>query len=94
MQAMVALIGAGIAGTTHLTKAGTRVAVNASPEPFSNWTLSVLEDGFVVALGLLALQYPLVAGLVALVGLVLIGLFARWIIRAVRRRFRRAPAGG
>jgi hypothetical protein len=92
MQAMVGLIGAGIAGTTHMTKAGTRVAVNTSPEPFSNWILSLAEDGFVVALGLLALQYPLVAGLVVLVGLVLIGLFARWIIKSFRRRFRRAPA--
>lgn len=92
MEAVVALIGASIAGTTHVTKAGTRVVANTSPEPFSNWVLSVMEDGFVIALGVLALKYPLAAAVVVIVGLTLIVLFARWIVIAFRRRFLRAPA--
>src|SRR5438093_349611 len=47
---MVALLGGSVAMTTHLTKAGTRAAANTSPEPFSNWFLSVGED--VLAVGI------------------------------------------
>src|SRR5258705_1886025 len=42
--ALAALLGGSIALTTHVTKAGTRAAANTSPEPFSNWVLSVGED--------------------------------------------------
>jgi O-antigen/teichoic acid export membrane protein len=90
MEAMAALLGASIAGSTHLTKAGTRVVVNTSREPFSNWALSVIEDGFVIALGFLALKYPLAAGVVAIAGLTLIVFFARWLFAAARRRWRTA----
>ena len=53
-----------MAAGSHFTKASTRVAANASPEPFSNWALSFFEDVFVVGLGLLALKYPLAAFIV------------------------------
>ena len=86
-QALVALAGAALAASTHLTKAGTRAVANTSPEPFSNWILSLSEDGFAIGLGLLALKYPLAAAVVVLVCLALIVLFARWLIRSIRRRF-------
>jgi len=86
-QALVALLGAALAGSTHLTKAGTRAVVNTSPEPFSNWILSVAEDGFAIGLGLLALKYPLAAAIVVLVCLAAIVCLARWLMRAARRRF-------
>jgi hypothetical protein len=92
-QALVALLGGTVAASSHLTKAGTRVVANSSPEPFSNWILSFGEDAFVVGLGLLALQYPLAALIVALVLLAFIAFAAVWLVRAVRRRFRRAPVG-
>lgn len=98
MQAVVALLGGSVALTTHLTKAGTRAVVNASPEPFSNWTLSLAEDLFVVALTWFATQHPWLAAattLVLLVGLVTAGSF---LFKAARRRFRARPraqrAGG
>ncbi|HEY7499895.1 MAG TPA: DUF4126 domain-containing protein, partial [Vicinamibacterales bacterium] len=47
MQGLVALLGGSLAAGTHLTKAGTRAAANTSPEPFSNWALSLAEDAFV-----------------------------------------------
>jgi hypothetical protein len=48
-----------MAAGTHLTKAGGRALINASPEPFSNWTASLGED-FLSVLGLFAaLKYPL-----------------------------------
>jgi hypothetical protein len=88
-QGLVALLGGTLAAGTHFTKAGTRAAANTSPEPFSNWALSFGEDLFVVGLSALALTYPVAAALVVIVGVVLMLLFATWIIRAVRRRFGR-----
>jgi len=92
-QALVALLGGTVAASSHLTKAGTRVVANSSPEPFSNWILSFGEDVFVLGLGLLALQYPLAALIVSLVLLAVIAFAAVWLVRVVRRRFRRAPVG-
>ena len=88
-EAMVALLGGTLAASTHFTKSGTRVMANASPEPFSNWALSIGEDIFVVSLGFLALKYPAVAAIVVIVSLAIIVMLSAWIIRAVRRRFRR-----
>jgi hypothetical protein len=88
---LVALMGGALATGTHLTKAGTRAAVNASPEPFSNWILSFGEDLFVVGLGALTLKFPLIAALVVVIGVVLMIVFATWIVRALRRRWTRPP---
>lgn len=93
VQGLVALLGGAVAASSHLTKTSTRAAVNASPEPFSNWFLSLGEDVFVVALGYLAMTHPVAAFVVVLVVLALIAFFAVTIIRSVRRWFRRrAPA--
>ena len=62
---------------------------NTSPEPFSNWILSLGEDLFVVGLGYLALQHPIAALMVAGGLLVVIVVFAAVIVRTVRRWFRR-----
>jgi hypothetical protein len=90
LQGLVALLGGTLAAGTHFTKAGTRAAANTSPEPFSNWALSLGEDLFVVGLSALALQYPIAAAVVVIVGVVVMMVFATWIVRAVRRRFSRA----
>jgi uncharacterized protein DUF4126 len=91
-ETLVALLGGALATSTHLTKAGTRVMANASPEPFTNWILSLAEDLFVVALGTLALRYPAAAALVVLVCLALMVAFASWILRALKRRFAKKAA--
>jgi hypothetical protein len=93
VEALVALLGGTVAAGSHLTKTSTRAAANASPEPFSNWFLSIGEDLFVVGLGFLALKYPVAALVVAAVLLIVIVVFAAVIIRKVRSWFRRrAPA--
>lgn len=93
VEGLVALLGGTVAAGSHLTKTSTRAAANASPEPFSNWFLSIGEDLFVVGLGFLALEYPVAALVVAAVLLILIVVFAAVIIRKVRAWFRRrAPA--
>jgi len=93
VEGLVALLGGTVAAGSHLTKTSTRAAANASPEPFSNWFLSIGEDLFVVGLGFLALTYPVAALVVAAVLLILIVVFAAVIVRKVRAWFRRrAPA--
>ena len=92
MKTLVGLLGGTLAAGTHFTKAGTRAAANTSPEPFSNWILSLSEDVFVVALGFVALKYPLVAALIVIVAVAMMLVFATWIARAVRRRWRGAVA--
>jgi len=92
MEGLVALLGGTVAAGSHLTKTSTRAAANASPEPFSNWILSLGEDLFVVGLGFLALQYPVVALGVVILLIVLVAIFAAVIVRTVRRWFARTPA--
>jgi hypothetical protein len=53
-----ALLGGGLTASTHATKAGTRVLINASPEPFTNWFASLGEDVAVIAGLWTALHYP------------------------------------
>jgi hypothetical protein len=91
-EAVVALLGGALAASTHFSKSGTRVLANASPEPFSNWILSIAEDLFVVGLGALALKYPAAAAIVVIVCLALIVSLTVWIARVVRRRFLRSSA--
>jgi len=86
-QGLAALLGATLAAGSHLTKAGTRAVANASPEPFSNWALSLGEDGLVVGLGVLALTHPVAALVVTAVLAGLMAACAAAIVRAVRRRF-------
>jgi hypothetical protein len=92
VEGLAALLGGTLAAGSHFTKAGTRAVANTSPEPFSNWILSISEDIFVVGLGFLALKYPAAAAIVVLICVVLMVTFAAWIIRAVRRRWSRVDA--
>ena len=97
LEVLVALLGGSVAASTHLTKAGARVAVNASPEPISNWILSLAEDAFVVGLGSLAIAYP-VAALVVVVGamavmVIFFGALIRFGWRRIFGRPRPHPPG-
>jgi hypothetical protein len=89
MTALAALLGGSIAMTTHVTKAGTRAAVNTSPEPFSNWVLSLSEDAVAIGLSYFALQHPYAAAVVAVLLLIAMITLASYIVRWVRRRFAR-----
>lgn len=92
MQALVGLLGGTVAMTTHLSKAGTRAVANTSPEPFSNWLLSITEDLFAIGFSYVALQYPYIGLLASVIILTVIALSATVLFRAVRKRFRRATA--
>ncbi len=54
------LLGGTITAGTHLTKAGSRIAMNASPEPVTNWTASLTEDALVMGGIWLALRHPII----------------------------------
>lgn len=83
-----AIVGGGLAAGTHATKAGSRVLINTSPEPFSNWIVSIGEDVAVVAGLWTALHYPWVflAGLLVFVVLTLWLLPKIW--RGIKNVFR------
>ena len=82
-----------MAASSHFTKAGTRVLANSSPEPFSNWALSLGEDTFVLGLAFLALRHPIAALTVSLMSVTVIVVCAALLVKTVRRRFRKARAG-
>ncbi len=59
-QAIAALVGGGLALTSHSAKAATPAAVNVSPEPFSNWFLSLAEDAVSFVLVWLTATHPFI----------------------------------
>jgi hypothetical protein len=90
MQLASAALGGLIAFAAHGGKTALRAAVTPSPEPFSNISLSLGEDVAAVTLSWLAFQHPYFTAAVVAVLLLLIVLLIRWVVRALRRLFRRA----
>lgn len=87
-----ALLGGGFAFASHGTKAALRAGANLSPEPVSNWVLSIVEDIIAFAGTFLAVFAPFVV----LIVLILFALFFLWffpkVIRAVQRIFKAIAA--
>lgn len=82
-----ALVGGGLATGSHALKAGSRVLINSSPEPFSNWGASVTEDLVVIGGVWTALHHPYwFLGWLVLFLLLLAWLLPK-IIRGIRRVF-------
>ncbi|MFH9607830.1 DUF4126 domain-containing protein [Streptomyces sp. NPDC017448] len=94
-------IGGSTALVSHLVKAGTRMAVNTSPEPFSNIGMSVVEDLGVAGVITFAVFNPVAAAVIAAVLLVLgivtvlflASRIRRFLRRRAERREERRPAG-
>jgi hypothetical protein len=84
--AVVLLCGA-VAFSSHAVKSGARLAVNQSPEPFSNVLLSLIEDAVAVGGSYAAVAHPLAALAAVAAFLLLFALLARRLFR----RFRRKP---
>lgn len=81
LQVLAAILGGTIGASAHAAKAGTRLAVNTSPEPASNVFASLVEDGFVVGLVVLLMTHPwigvAVAGLALTAMIVVVALLVR-----------------
>lgn len=75
------ILGGTVSATSHLLKAGSRVLINTSPEPFTNWTASVAEDVAVVGGLWAALHYPITF----LVLFILFTLAAIWLLPKIWR---------
>ena len=89
MAVAAGLLGGTLSATALATKMTARAAANTSPEPFSNWGLSFMEDGLTVGAVWLATQHPVAFGfalVVALVLSVLLLVFLFKFLRAVLRR--------
>jgi hypothetical protein len=98
ISAAAAILGGGIAAGTHFTKAGGRAAINASPEPFSNWAASFSEDLLVPSGLWLAVAHPALFLLALAVFVLAAALMLAAIIRGLslllgRLRSRAAASG-
>ena len=82
--AAAAIVGGMIASTSHATKASTRALINASPEPFSNWTASLAEDVIAPAGLAIAFKFPLLFLALLLVFLIVAIILVRYIVRGLR----------
>jgi hypothetical protein len=71
-----AILGGSLAAGSHFAKAGSRAAINTSPEPFSNWAASFGEDLGVVTVLWLAFAHPITA----LVVLALLVVLSIWLL--------------
>ncbi len=76
MELAAAILGGSLAATTHATKTGSRVIINTSPEPFSNWLASISEDILVIVGLWAALKHPTLF----LVAIVLFILLMIWLL--------------
>ena len=89
VELAAAIVGGGMATTTHVTKTGSRMLINTSPEPMSNWAASITED-IVVILGLwTAVQNPWLFLLL----LVLFILMLVWLLPKIWRGLKKAGRG-
>lgn len=95
MELTAFLVGGSVAAGTHATKAGARVMINTSPEPFSNWTASISEDLLVIGGIWAALHHPeiFLLGLIVFICLMIWLLPKLWrginrLINSIRNLFR------
>jgi hypothetical protein len=77
--------GAGVALTSHLLKTGSRLVLNTSPEPISNWTASATEDTVVVGGLALAFAHPWLGLLIVIAISVSFATLVWWLWRKVAR---------
>jgi len=79
------ILGGSLAATSHAAKAGTRVLINTSPEPFTNWTASIAEDIAVIGGLWAALNHPylFIAALIVFLAIVI------WLLPKIWRALKR-----
>ncbi len=86
------LLGGGLALSSHGTKAALRVGANLSPEPFSNWVLSLAEDAIAFIGVLLAVFAPMIIASVLVVFVLFFIWFWPKVFRAIRRMLKAVGA--
>ncbi len=87
VQTIAALLGGGLAFSSHGTKAALRMGANLSPEPVSNWVLSIVEDIIAVVGSILAVFAPVLIAIVLIVFAVFFLWFFPKVVRGIRKLF-------
>jgi hypothetical protein len=88
INVVATLLGGGLALSSHGTKAALRAGANLSPEPVSNWVLSIVEDVIAFLGSLLAVFAPVVIAVVLIIFALFFAWFAPKVFRALRRIFK------
>lgn len=88
LQIAAAAGGGALTLAAHGAKTALRGSVSASPEPFSNWALSFVDDALAIGVTWFAAEHPYLAATLALLLIACAFLLVRWIVRAVRASFR------
>lgn len=93
---IAALLGGGLAITTHTTKLGLRYAIDASPEPLTNGVANITEIALVTTVAIAVWAHPIITLAIALLVLGCLVMMVRLIWRALRQVFsgRWMPAQG
>jgi hypothetical protein len=86
------LLGGGLALSSHGTKAALRAGANLSPEPVSNWALSIVEDIIAIVGTVLAVIAPFLIAIVLIIFTIFFLWFAPKVFRAIRRLINGAKA--
>lgn len=92
LAVIATLLGGGLALSSHGTKAAIRAGANLSPEPVSNWVLSIVEDIIAVVGVLLAVFAPVIIAIVLIIFALFFLWFASKVFRAIRRMINAARA--
>ncbi len=85
VKAVALIVGGGIALSSHGTKAATRLAANTSPEPISNFALSIVEDIVTFGSTVLMAFFPILILIVVVIFLVLLIWLGPKAVRALKR---------
>ncbi|MFC1570625.1 DUF4126 domain-containing protein [Candidatus Omnitrophota bacterium] len=84
----LAMLSGSVAMDSHLTKATTRVAINTSPEPFTNSIASVTEDSLVLGTLWLLVTHPIIAGVLVILFIIFSIWFLKVMFRFLKKVFR------
>ncbi len=90
VRLLAVLLGGGVALSSHSAKTATRLAANTSPEPFSNFILSLLGDGIAIGGTLLTVFHPVVIIALVVIAVVSSVVLFRWILRTLKKVFLQA----
>lgn len=82
---LAGLLGGGLAASTAVAKSSTRLLVNTSPEPFTNWGTSLAEDSIWAVSMAWLLANPATFAVVLVVLIALTVYFLLWVRRALRK---------
>ncbi|MEJ7861149.1 MAG: DUF4126 domain-containing protein [Pyrinomonadaceae bacterium] len=81
------LLGGGLAFSSHGTKAAVRAGANLSPEPVSNWILSLTEDVIAFVGAIAAVFAPVLIAIILIIFMIFFVWFFPKVVRAFRRIF-------